>query len=242
MIWTERLFLEYVDALQTAGDDGDFERIAKRASRALGFRWFAYLCIRDGTPKLISSYPKSWTDRYLGLNYQGLDPVILRARAEHNQFDWAVSRSSVPRDKEQRRFLEEAMTFRITSGITVPIRAGFGRMAAFTLASDEASAAPHRLLATSPDMVQLLGFYFHMHLGKQLFGQPDVSKGNPVLSQRERQCLAWAARGKTIAETAVLIGTTPRTVAFHLENARRKLDAASIAHCVAQAMRQGLLP
>jgi LuxR family transcriptional activator of conjugal transfer of Ti plasmids len=34
---------------------------------------------------------------------------------------------------------------------------------------------------------------------------------------------------------------TPRTVAFHLENARRKLGAASIAQCVAEALRLGLL-
>ena len=62
------------------------------------------------------------------------------------------------------------------------------------------------------------------------------------LTQRERQCLAWGVQGKTVADIAVLVEIAPRTVVFHLENARRKLGAASIAHCVAEAVRRGLLP
>ncbi|WP_461618579.1 helix-turn-helix domain-containing protein [Bradyrhizobium sp. 23AC] len=57
----------------------------------------------------------------------------------------------------------------------------------------------------------------------------------------ERQCLAWTAQGKTVADIAVLVEIAPRTVVFHLENARRKLGAASIAQCVAIALRRGLL-
>jgi LuxR family transcriptional activator of conjugal transfer of Ti plasmids len=71
---------------------------------------------------------------------------------------------------------------------------------------------------------------------------PNVPDGGSILSQRERQCVAWVARGKTLAEAAVLVGISPRTVAFHLENARRKLGATTMAHCVAQAVRRELLP
>ncbi|WP_314964018.1 helix-turn-helix domain-containing protein, partial [Bradyrhizobium cosmicum] len=60
-------------------------------------------------------------------------------------------------------------------------------------------------------------------------------------TQRERQCLAWTAQGKTVADIAVLVQIAPRTVLFHLENARRKLGTASIAQCVAEALRRGLL-
>jgi LuxR family transcriptional activator of conjugal transfer of Ti plasmids len=62
-----------------------------------------------------------------------------------------------------------------------------------------------------------------------------------TLTQRERQCLMWASRGKTAADIAVLAEITPRTASFHLDNARRKLGAVSIAQCVAEALRQGLL-
>jgi len=35
---------------------------------------------------------------------------------------------------------------------------------------------------------------------------------------------------------------TRRTVAFHLDNTRAKLDAVTIAQAVAKAVREGLIP
>ncbi|MCA6110815.1 autoinducer binding domain-containing protein [Bradyrhizobium cenepequi] len=237
----EHLFQEFIDALQTARDDREFERLATRSAHGLGFRWFAYLSMTEDAPKLISSYPRSWTDRYFRLNYQRLDPVIHRARHEHSLFGWTTEGSIRPRSSEQRRFFVEATTFGIKSGITMPIRGGFGRTAAFTLATDDPIMQLDRLLASSGDILQLIGLYFHTHVSKPPVATADAGSGEAILSQRERQCLSWAARGKTSAETAVLVGVTPRTIAFHLENARRKVGAVSIAHCVALALRRGLL-
>ena len=115
-------------------------------------------------------------------------------------------------------------------------------MAAFTLATDEPIAQAERLLVDARDVVQLAGLYFHTHATTRLGGVSDPPAKTGVLTQRERQCLAWAAQGKTVADTAILVGIAPRTVVFHLENARRKLDAASMAQCVAEALRRGLLP
>jgi LuxR family transcriptional activator of conjugal transfer of Ti plasmids len=232
-------FQEFVDSIVTARDDQDFERVAARAAARLGFRWFAYLKIVDGAPKLISSYPKSWTSRYFDLHYERLDPVVQRARLDHDLFGW-TSGVAVPQGtKEQRRFFEEAASFGIQGGVTIPIRGGFGGIAAFTLASDDRGLRPERLIAHSKDVLHLVGLYFHAHLAARQSRQAPLA--DPVLSPRERQCIAWSARGKTASDTAVLMGISPRTVTFHLENARRKLDAASIAQCVAEALRRRLL-
>lgn len=239
---TEYLFEEFVDALQTAEDGHAFERVASRVAHGLGFRWFAYLRMGDGQPSLISSYPKSWTNRYFRLNYQSLDPVVQRARAERGVFSWDAQGATPRSNRAQLRFFEEAKTYGIRSGITVPIRGGFGQMAAFTLATDDPLMRPDHVLAGSGDIVQFVGIYFHAHLSERTIATSVAAKEAAPLSQRERQCLAWAARGKTLAETAVLMGITPRTVEFHLENARRKLGAVTIAHAVAQAVRRGFLP
>jgi LuxR family transcriptional regulator, activator of conjugal transfer of Ti plasmids len=238
----ERCFQEFADAIQTAEDEIDFERIARRITERLGFRWFAYLRLSDDSPTLLSSYPKSWTNRYFDLGYQQIDPVVRRARQESELFSWGGSVPRATGSPEQRRFFDEAMTFGIKSGVTVPIRGGFGRMAAFTMATDESTGSAQRLVGECSDVIQLVGLYFHTHLSVK--GQMGVRRpnGEGVLTQRERQCLAWAARGKTVADTAILIGIAPRTVVFHLEKAREKLNASSIAQCVAEAMRRGLLP
>lgn len=238
---TERTFQEFIDAIHTASNTADFERVAKRFTQRLGFRWFAYLRLAEHVPVLISSYPKSWTDRYFDLGYQRLDPVLRRARREHDLFSWGGGAPKPVGNREQRRFFEEAMTFGISSGITVPIRGGFGRMAAFTLATDEPLARTDRLLEDARAVVQLAGLYFHTHATTKLNDSAGPPAERDLLTQREQQCLTWAAMGKTVADTAVLAEIAPRTVVFHLENARRKLNAASIAQCVAEALRRGLL-
>jgi DNA-binding response OmpR family regulator len=47
------------------------------------------------------------------------------------------------------------------------------------------------------------------------------------LNEREIETLTWAARGKTSSEIAQIIGLSKRTVDFHLDNARVKLDAST---------------
>lgn len=151
----DRVFQDFVDAIELARNDVEFERTAARTTVFLGFRWFAYLRIVEGAPKLISCYPRSWSSRYFDLHYQQLDPVIRRARLDHDLFGWASGAAAPGGTKDQRRFFEEAVSFGI-------------------------------------------------------------------------RC-------------ALLLGISPRTVAFHLENAKRKLDATSIAQCVAEAIRRRLL-
>jgi LuxR family transcriptional activator of conjugal transfer of Ti plasmids len=237
----ERAFQEFTDAIQTTDNEIGFERIARRMTERLGFRWFAYLRLSDDTRTLISSYPKSWTNRYFDLGYQQIDPVVQRARRESELFSWGGGAPSATGNREQRRFFDEATMFGIKSGITVPIRSGFGRMAAFTMASDEPAASMERLVEDCGDIYQLVALYFHAHL-TAMVRTAVQQESESVLTQRERQCLAWAARGKTVADTAILIGIAPRTVVFHLEKARQKFNASSIAQCVAEAMRRGLLP
>ncbi len=47
------------------------------------------------------------------------------------------------------------------------------------------------------------------------------------LNDREVETLTWAARGKTSAEIAMILGLSKRTVDFHIDNARIKLGAAT---------------
>jgi DNA-binding NarL/FixJ family response regulator len=48
-----------------------------------------------------------------------------------------------------------------------------------------------------------------------------------MLNDREIEALTWVARGKTSAQIADLLGLSKRTVDFHLDNARVKLDATT---------------
>jgi DNA-binding response OmpR family regulator len=61
------------------------------------------------------------------------------------------------------------------------------------------------------------------------------------LNKRETEVLAWAARGKTSVEIAQILDLTKRTVDFHADNARQKLNAATRMHAAVKAASCGLI-
>lgn len=67
-------------------------------------------------------------------------------------------------------------------------------------------------------------------------GHPGVS-----LSEREIESLAWAARGKTSEDIASILGLSKRTVDFHIDNARAKLNVATRTQAVLRAVSLGLI-
>ena len=56
-----------------------------------------------------------------------------------------------------------------------------------------------------------------------------------LLTPREREILAWVARGKTNREIAAALYLAPGTVRKHLDNVYAKLDVGSRAGAVARA-------
>lgn len=55
------------------------------------------------------------------------------------------------------------------------------------------------------------------------------------LNDREINVLTWVARGKTSAQIAQMLAMSKRTVDFHLDNARVKLDAATRTEAATKA-------
>ncbi len=61
------------------------------------------------------------------------------------------------------------------------------------------------------------------------------------LSEREVETLTWAARGKTSAEIAAILGLTKRTVDFHIDNAREKLGVSTRVQAAVKAVTGRLI-
>lgn len=229
-------FRDFVDALETAHDEVGFKGAADRLATRLGFRWFAYLGFSEPALKVLSSYPGSWARQYVEQRYEDIDPVIGLARSSQRSFQWDRRTLRLP-SASQQRFFAEAAKFGIHSGATVPIRGGFGRFAAFTVAGNMNAGIEVRPTEVM-DTLQLAGLYYHAHVYAKL--QLGLTRlADAPLTQRERQCLSWAARGKKMPETAKILGITTRTVVFHLENARSKLGASTVAQAVAEAAHRG---
>lgn len=62
-----------------------------------------------------------------------------------------------------------------------------------------------------------------------------------TLNEREIQSLTWAARGKTSAEIAQILGLSKRTVDFYVDTARNKLGATTRVEAVLKAVAGRLI-
>ena len=237
----ERAYSEFLEGLQTAITEDDFRRVAERAAHAWGFRWFAYFGRQAHGSHLISSYPKRWTDHYFQQGYDQIDPVLQKSRVAAPMALWDGRDGRSAKSPRERRMFDDALSFRIRTGLTVQIPAGQSQFAAFTLAVDDRSLGLDRFIECSRDLLQMVGINYHAHINAKLDPVVTSSQRESPLTQRERQCLAWTSNGRTMQDIGELLKLSPSGVKFHLDNARRNLSALTLPHAVALALRQGLL-
>ena len=68
-----------------------------------------------------------------------------------------------------------------------------------------------------------------------------VIDGKVSLTERELETLTWAARGETSYGIAQVLGLTKRTVDFHIDNTRTKLNATACMHASIKAQASQMI-
>jgi DNA-binding CsgD family transcriptional regulator len=71
---------------------------------------------------------------------------------------------------------------------------------------------------------------------------PPTQKGSIVrLSPREKDCLNWAACGKSSCDIGTILEISESTVNYHVKNAMRKLDTSTRVVAIIKAIEMGLI-
>jgi DNA-binding CsgD family transcriptional regulator len=230
-----RLFQTFIDRLSESANLDSFRDAMADVGIALDLQYFAYLSMpyrRGDAPRLISTYPSDWTAHYLRNHYERLDPVIIQALAGLEPFEWGLGTRLKTMSTAQCKLFNEASSFGIRHGFTVPIHDGRGPVAALTFAVDTRRSAFERYIKDYQRVLQLIALYFHAHARRKLVSERSID--GVLLSAREIECLEWAAQGKSAWEIGSIIGISRRTAAFHLDNTKAKLGVRSICQAVAR--------
>ncbi|WP_308424559.1 response regulator transcription factor [Iodidimonas muriae] len=61
------------------------------------------------------------------------------------------------------------------------------------------------------------------------------------MTERERECLLWAARGKTNEEIGIILSISDSTVKAHLSGVAKKLNTHTKTQTVVEAIKRGML-
>ncbi|MBN2428953.1 MAG: LuxR family transcriptional regulator [Deltaproteobacteria bacterium] len=225
------------------------ENIGQAIAIGFGFNCFSYgtaIPITPSQPRvlIIHSYPDSWWNTYLSKNLLAKDPFLAYCLENTVPIEWTTEESTLGKlDKKKvvySDFLRLARDAGFTGGISVPIHGAVGEVGMFTVTSDcfDPEQLNAILFQNFPQIV-LLGVFFHDQAKKVLKNKSEGKKD--PLTLREKECLFWAAEGKTSGETASILNISERTVTFHLSNVIKKLNVSSRQHAIGQASATKLL-
>lgn len=215
----------------------ELEAAALQAARNLGFRYLAFsgaLCA--GNPRSefrFDNLPAPWR-RHCATRGRDLLPGSLRRLAleEVTPLSWC---QVAP---EAGRSFAAARQCGLATGVSCSVRGPQGQWSLTSFVLARGGAAAERHIASALPDCQLIACAIHhaaARIAARKAGDGAPRLGNGLLSERESQCLLESARGRKASEIAEVLQISERTVAFHLANMRRKLDAANSRHAVTKA-------
>jgi LuxR family quorum-sensing system transcriptional regulator CciR len=230
---------EFVAASKSAASMAELRQLIELSSRELGFNYFAIVHhIRFGRPSRdkirLSNYPVEWL-AMLRENEQFQEPVLKAAERASSGFIWSRLEEVVPLTPCQRDYMARAVSFGLAEGFTVPNHVpgeGFGSC---HFAVTSSSAFPEDSLSAT----QALGCFAFEAARRLLQVRAEPSENYVVpapLTERQRDCVLFAARGKSDSVIAQLLDIRPATVNEHIEAAKRRYSVATRTQLIVRAL------
>lgn len=181
---------------------------------------------------VLGRWPEEWAERYFRKQYVLRDPTIIHSATAIEPLIWS-SIDLRRADSPAARIMNEAREFHLQDGITIPQITPDGVKIGVSFAGYRIDRSPEAMV----EYIVLAAYGVYRALQIRVGADYDHIE----LSARQRECLAWAADGKTAAEIGNLIGITSKIAERHLQNARRRLGAHTTTQAIAIALRLGIL-
>jgi DNA-binding CsgD family transcriptional regulator len=228
--------------LDEAGPGFELARALQDVCRSIGARHVALSMqhvpgVVGENPLVADTFGQAWRLHWKALKLEVVDPCRHGATTVEPFVDWA----DMPRDKlKARRFFRDFQEHQLgRHGITMLHRGHLGDRSLLTFTSD---ATDRRWTQVREEMREA-GLVIHPALHRfVLRTRFDIDGAVHIrLTPRERECLGWAAHGRTSKEIGDVLGLTPATVNFFIDAAVQKLAALNRAHAAAKAVALGLI-
>jgi DNA-binding CsgD family transcriptional regulator len=212
----------------------------KQASRRLGFDHFALTLetrtnVANPPDVLLHDYPDEWANVYVNFEMAGRDPVRRACDKSLTGFEWDNIGNMIPMTRGDRQMLAVGRDCGIGDGYTVPrhLPGEMSGTCSFVVRPGTSLPTPILLVA------EVVGA-FALNCASRVCGIIGMP-AKAMLSDRQRECLLWAARGKTAIETAIILGISMETVVQHLKMARERYDVHCRQSLILHALFDGLI-
>lgn len=199
---------------------------------------FSYLVLRKTNPSHIfiaSTYPVKWVELYISNKYQFIDPVVLTAFNCVSPFNWSEC-VSVQELKNLSKVFTQSSCYGIDEGFSFVLHDYENNLAilSFLVCTIDSHSHKHKS-AIIKNKAELLALLTDIHAEclteSHRAGGCKISQDN-MLTLRENEVFYWASKGKTNAETGIILGLSPGTIKFHMRNIARKLGVSNSKHAI----------
>ncbi|HEX4736073.1 MAG TPA: LuxR family transcriptional regulator [Allosphingosinicella sp.] len=216
----------------------EIKELVGDASRALGFDYYAMVQhVHFGLPSKhvrLTNYPIEWL-AYVREQARPNDPVLRAAERASSGFKWDRLESLVTLTRLEQEYMRRAERYGIVKGYTVP-----NHVPGETFGSCHFVVRPEREF---PDEMipaaQALG-NFAFEAARRLLEERGESSDAWIqpapLSERQRECLLFVAKGKSDSIIGQLLNIKPRTVNEHIEAAKRRYSVATRSQLLVRAL------
>jgi LuxR family quorum-sensing system transcriptional regulator CciR len=212
--------LQFDRIVEATGDADELGEALRAMTEELGFQYFALthhvdvLEMGDSAIRL-HNYPSKWADYYdaqaLGLS----DPVHRASHVTSLGFCWSQMPRMIPLTAGDRRILALGREQGIGDGFTVPANVPGEARGSCSFASE----AGRPIGAPMLPVAQLAGA-FAFEAARRLWSERGhLDADAPQLTDRQRDCVLWVARGKGDWEISRILGVSEETVARHIKQA-----------------------
>jgi len=184
---------------------------------------------------LVHDYPESWAKVYVGFELAGTDPIRRASERSMTGFEWRHLEQYIPLTRSDRQMLFIGKENGIGDGYTVPRHLPGEASGSCTFAVHTGNPIPVSMLNTA----EIVGAVA-LTVARRIAGERSP-KAKPTLSERQRECVLWSARGKTAGEVASILGISEETVIQHLKLARDRYDVHCRQALILCALFDGLI-
>lgn len=185
---------------------------------------------------MLAKFSRDYTSGFLDGGLYRNAPMVQWALDNEGACSWTVLRERIKKDAvtpEEEEVLAFNQQFGVTAGYTISFKsASLRSKGAIALVAREGleQSQIDAVWEEHGTDIQIMNEVAHLKI-LSLPHQPPAR----VLTRRQREVLEWVGDGKTIQDTAMLMGLTPATVEKHLRLARQALAVETTAQAVLKA-------
>lgn len=231
--------MQFLDCINKAATPDEMAGTMAEIAQQLGFQYFALTHHvadprRDGI--YIHNYPDHWSETYathkLGLS----DPVHRACHRTNWAFRWTMIPRLIPLTRKDREHLLRGREAGIGDGYTVPVSVNGEApgSCSFANATDLPMRADVLLVA------ELVGSYA-FKVAREFTSRKPMCTGEAIITDRQRDCAQWAARGKSDWEISQILGISKETATSHIKGACARYQVNKRITLIGRMLEDGTL-